>query len=464
MSPGKGPEAGGTSVTITGSNLDEATAVTFGSTAATSFKMESGTSIVAVAPAGTGTVDVSVSTPGGTSATSSADEFTYSPMVTLTSSTNPSVYGQKVTFTAKVNPTKEGDPTPTGTVEFLNGTTVLGSAKLNSTAVATFSSSSLGAGDHTIVAEYGGDTHNSSGESAGVAQVVDQAATQVALTGSPNPAPHGSSVTLLATVKVVAPGGGTRTGTVTFKDGTTTLAAVKVSGDDAKYSLKTLAVGPHTITAAYSGDANNESSESSITQTIVKASTQVMLTSSESTAPHGSSGYLQATVKVADSGSGSPTGTVTFMEGSTPLATVALSGKTAKYKLNTFTPGTHTITATYNGDESNESSTSAGFPQSITKASTKITLMSSMNPALHGSSGYLLATVKVLAPGSGALTGTVTFKEGSTTLATVALSGATAKYSLKTLASGTHTITATYSGDGNNEPSESAGFIETIEP
>ncbi len=42
--------------------------------------------------------------------------------------------------------------------------------------------------------------------------------------------------------------------------------------------------------------------------------------------------------------------------------------------------------------------------------------------------------------------------------------GATAKYSLKTLASGTHTITAIYGGDGNNEPSESAGFTETIEP
>jgi hypothetical protein len=371
-----------------------------------------------------------------------------------------------VTFTAKVNPTKENDAAPTGMVKFLNGTSTLGSAKLsdlNDQGIATFSSSSLGIGNHTIVAVYGGDSHNSSGESAGVAQVVDKAATGVTLTSSASPAPHGSSVTLEASVKVLAPGGGTRTGTVTFMDGTTTLATVKVSGDDAKYSLKTLAVGPHTIVAAYSGDANNESSESSITQTIAKATTQLTLTGSERSAPHGSSGYLQATVKVVPPGSGTPTGTVTFEEGSTPLATVALSGGTAKYKLNTFTPGTHTITATYNGDGNNESSESS-ITQTIVKASTQVTLTSSESTAPHGSSGYLLATVKVMAPGSGAPTGTVTFKEGSTTLATVALSGKTAKYSLKTLAPGTHTITAIYNGDGNNEPSESAGITETIEP
>ena len=46
----------------------------------------------------------------------------------------------------------------------------------------------------------------------------------------------------------------------------------------------------------------------------------------------------------------------------------------------------------------------------------------------------------------------------------MALSGGIAKYSLKTLASGTHTITATYSGDTNNEPGEPAGLTQRIEP
>jgi IPT/TIG domain len=79
VEPTEGPEAGKTSVTISGSNLSNATAVKFGSSNATSFKVESPTSVTAVSPAGAGAVDVTVTTSGGTSATSSADHFTYVP-------------------------------------------------------------------------------------------------------------------------------------------------------------------------------------------------------------------------------------------------------------------------------------------------------------------------------------------------------------------------------------------------
>jgi IPT/TIG domain-containing protein/regulator of chromosome condensation (RCC1) repeat-containing protein len=82
VEPNHGPAAGGTSVTITGTNLTGASAVKFGSVNATSFKVNSATSITAVSTAGTGTVDVTVTTPGGTSATSAADRFTYGPTVT----------------------------------------------------------------------------------------------------------------------------------------------------------------------------------------------------------------------------------------------------------------------------------------------------------------------------------------------------------------------------------------------
>jgi len=83
VAPNKGPEAGGTGVTITGTNFTGATAVTFGSTPAKSFKVESPTTIAAQSPAGTGKVDVTVTTPEGTSAKSSADEFTYLPVPTV---------------------------------------------------------------------------------------------------------------------------------------------------------------------------------------------------------------------------------------------------------------------------------------------------------------------------------------------------------------------------------------------
>ncbi len=82
ISPTSGPTAGGTSVTITGSGLSNATAVDFGTTPAETLQVNSDSSITATSPAGTGTQDVTVMTPGGTSATGTADRFTYQSSVT----------------------------------------------------------------------------------------------------------------------------------------------------------------------------------------------------------------------------------------------------------------------------------------------------------------------------------------------------------------------------------------------
>ncbi len=87
VSPKTGPAAGGTSVTITGSGFTGATALSFGSTPASSYKVNSATSISALAPPATsGSVDVTVTTAAGASATSSADLFKYkSPRITAVS-------------------------------------------------------------------------------------------------------------------------------------------------------------------------------------------------------------------------------------------------------------------------------------------------------------------------------------------------------------------------------------------
>src|SRR5438876_3302969 len=77
ISPSSGPEAGGTSVAITGSNFDTATAVRFGSSGAVGFTVNSASSITATSPAGSGVVDVTVTNSGGSSASGSADRFSY---------------------------------------------------------------------------------------------------------------------------------------------------------------------------------------------------------------------------------------------------------------------------------------------------------------------------------------------------------------------------------------------------
>ncbi len=100
LSPSSGPSEGGTTVTITGTGFLGATAVTFGPTAATSFQVVSATQITAVAPAGSGTPNVQVVGPGGSSALITGDNFTYVvPTVTsLSPSSGPSSGGTTVTI------------------------------------------------------------------------------------------------------------------------------------------------------------------------------------------------------------------------------------------------------------------------------------------------------------------------------------------------------------------------------
>ena len=77
VAPDSGPFGGGTSVTITGTNLTGATVVQFGGAAASSFTVNSATAITAMSPGGSGTVDITVTTPAGTSAANTTDRFTY---------------------------------------------------------------------------------------------------------------------------------------------------------------------------------------------------------------------------------------------------------------------------------------------------------------------------------------------------------------------------------------------------
>ena len=77
INPSTGPTSGGSHVLITGTGLGNVTAVLFGSTPATAFTLESATEVVATSPPGLGTVDVTVTGAGGTSALSHSDVFSY---------------------------------------------------------------------------------------------------------------------------------------------------------------------------------------------------------------------------------------------------------------------------------------------------------------------------------------------------------------------------------------------------
>ena len=149
-----------------------------------------------------------------------------------------------MTFTAKVAP-QTGSTVPTGTVAFLNGTTILGTATLNSGGTATFSTTALPPARDPITASYEGSTTNSSSVSAAVTVTVTQTlvATTTSLTASATQIDTGQSVTFTATVSPTS-GSTTPTGTVTFLDGATSLGTGTLnSGGMAFFSTTTLSAG-----------------------------------------------------------------------------------------------------------------------------------------------------------------------------------------------------------------------------
>ena len=180
----------------------------------------------------------------------------------ITSSINPSTYGVSVRFTATVT---SSAGTPTGAVTFKDGSRTLGTGALSS-GNAAFSISTLSAGSHSITAVYGGSTDFAGSTSPTLTQTVNQATTSTSLTSSLNPSPFGQSVTFSATV---TSSGGTPSGTVTFKDGSTSLGARTLSGGKAAFTISSLSVGTHSITVVYGGSTNFSGSTSPVLEQVV---------------------------------------------------------------------------------------------------------------------------------------------------------------------------------------------------
>ncbi|MGB7258726.1 MAG: Ig-like domain repeat protein, partial [Pseudolabrys sp.] len=268
VSPNAGPVDGGALVEITGSRLTSVAGVSFGGTAAAGVTVVSDTLILANTPAhAAGTVDVSLT--GSLGTTTSAGAYTYDipTGAVVLSSSNPSVFGQPVTFTAYLG----GDGgTPTGSVTFKNGATTVGSAALSS-GVATITTSALGVGSHAITAVYGGHGDFNASVSPALTQTVGKGASKSTLVAAPNPATPGQLVDLVVNVAAAAPAHGTPDGTVTFKEGATTLGSVSLSGGNAVLNMSALAIGSHKVTASYGGSGDWTASASAMVTELVDA-------------------------------------------------------------------------------------------------------------------------------------------------------------------------------------------------
>ncbi|HEY3837081.1 MAG TPA: FG-GAP-like repeat-containing protein [Bryobacteraceae bacterium] len=171
--------------------------------------------------------------------------------------------------------------------------------------------------------------------------------------------------------------------------------------------------------------------------------------------------YGQGVTLTATVGRSTASGVVTFFDGPslTPLGTKTLQNGQASIDPGLLTLGTHSFTALYRGDVNFPASFSTAIPHNVITATPSVTLTSSANPALSGQNVFLAATVSNVAA-----TGTIEFKDGSVTLATRILSNGKALLAISALPAGSHSFTATYSGDANNAASMSAALLQTIIP
>ncbi|MFZ0692394.1 MAG: Ig-like domain repeat protein [Acidobacteriaceae bacterium] len=415
----------------------------------------------ATLPVGANPITASYTDTNNVTATSSVLTQTVeqNTATSITSNVNPSIHGTPVTFTAVVVAT--GTTVPTGTVTFYDGNTQIGTGTLTAagttTAVTTFQTSTLAAGSHSITASYGGDANDFSSTSAALAQTVNIASSTTALAASTNPSIAGITLTLTATVTT---NGGTAAGTVNFYNGTTVLGAGTLNGVGvATLTTSTLPVGSHSITAGYQGDANDTGSTSAaLSLTVTQATTAVKLASSAPSVVVSTPVTLTATVT---GNGGAPTGNVTFMDGTNTLGSVAVNGSgVAAYTTSSLTVGTHTITAVYGGDANDAGSTSAALTETVTAYGTQTSLAAS-STSLNTDQELTLLTTTTTTSG-GAVTGTITYMSGTTTLgsATVGVNG-TATLTINPPA-GSYSITAHYSGDALNAPSVSNAVTVTV--
>jgi Glycoside hydrolase family 44/Bacterial Ig-like domain (group 3) len=292
---------------------------------------------------------------------------------TLAASSTQITTGQSVTFTATVAP-KSGSGTPAGTVTFKDGANSIGTGNLAS-GIATLMTSTLASGSRSVTASYPGDTDFAASVSSTVTVMVSAPAkTATTTTVMPSATQLTTGQTLTLNI-MVAPnsGSGTLTGSLTLLDGATQIATPALVAGAASYGSSTLAAGNHSFTVNYSGDANfAPSSSAAVTVTVSappKINTGTSVSASDSQITAGTSVTFSARVAPA-SGSGTPSGTVSFLDGGAQIATITLAGGAAQFTTTALGVGSHSVTASYSGDANYSASTSAATTVTVAEAAT----------------------------------------------------------------------------------------------
>ncbi|NWJ45281.1 MAG: Ig-like domain repeat protein [Chloroflexi bacterium] len=337
--------------------------------------------------------------------------------------------GQVVTFNATLSNLEEESH---GLVTFSDGTTVLGTAPLIGN-TASFSTSNLSVGVHSITASFGGEEDYSSSTSPVLSITISPATPTVTLASSLATATYGQAVTFTANVTA---GGIAPTGSVTFYDSTTSLGTVPLSAGSASLTISTLGAGNHPITATYSGDSTYSSSTSTVLTQPVSQATATITLANLSQTYDGTAKSVTYTTSVAVQNV-----QITYSQNNTAVQTP-------------INAGDYQVTATIS-DPNYTGSSSATL--TIAPATSSITLVSSLNPAKIWQTVTFTATIS-----PAIATGSVTFYDGATTLGIGNInSGGQATLATSPLVvGGIHLITAAYNGSNNVNSSTSASLSQ----
>ena len=327
-----------------------------------------------------------------------------------------------------------------------------------------------GAASSSPLVQAGGLTKSAPGPIVPVRQAPGKTGTIAVLTSTLNPAAMGEPVTFTLWVSVAVqnvPLVSWLSGAVTFMDGTTPLTGTGFTffSGPATFALtftpSSLALGSHSITASFAGDADFEGCVSPPVTEVILEPASVTLASSPGPTIQGRPVTFTAMVSPVAPATGTPTGTVVFLDGTTALGTQALSNGAAAFTTSTLSGGSHSITASYSGDSVFGGAVSATVNQAVFQV-VSVALTSSVNPAIQGQPVTFMAAVSPDPPVSGTPTGAVTFLDGANVLGSQVLSNGAALFTTSALPTGLHPVTVSYSGDAHFPPAASGLLNELV--
>jgi Big-like domain-containing protein len=309
----------------------------------------------------------------GVTAASAADTTT-----TTVAASPTAVWGQSVALAATVSDTTTPATVPTGSVQFSDGATAIGSAVPLAGGAASLATATLSVGAHAITATYTPDDLSaftgSTGPDPGASVMVAKAATTTTLGAAPNPTVAGQNATFSAAVAAAPPGAGSPSGSVQFADhGGPTFDTV---GLDAMGHASTVAyafAGLYTVDANYVGDAHFNPSTGSVQTQVNRAATSTALTISPNPATPGATITFSAVVGSVPPGDVAPAGSLQFSIDAAPIGAAIGLGNGAIGYQGTLTapPGnrTYQVAVSYSGDADTEPS-SASVPVTVAAPTT----------------------------------------------------------------------------------------------